>query len=265
MSMRDRYMMVAIGTGPSTDLQEEFGLIYSSFEEQVPQPKVIKVSIPGGSDKDITEAIGPVAFTNGVHTLKFLVYGDTEQERLDKKNAILGMLNGQYLHYSLSWDAAYTYHGRCSAEVEHKTEEADLLTLTIDRQPYKVSSTVFRDVNCHPAGTHVMEGHAKYIDVYVEPKQSATVKIDNGASQSAAANTYTLLADVLFGDHDVHILVPDWWQYIDGTNLVVNDAKITFSGTNAAFNSDWVLSGTDLVCANEAKQHATVMYQMEDF
>lgn len=258
--MRERYVVFE-----ETNLKEEFGLIYSSFEEELPEPKVIKVSIPGGSDVDITEAIGPVAYSNGQHTLKFLLYGDTQEERLAKKNRLFGMLHGQMSYYELSWDPEYVYQGRWRGEVEHLTDNADLVTFTIDRYPWKLSNQVSVDINSHPSGSYDMEGSARYIAVSLTTKQTGTYKIDSGSATAITANTQTSIATMLAGDHTVSVTVPDWWQYVDGTNLVVNPSKITISGTDAAFNSDWVLSGTDLNCANEAKQHSTLKFTREDF
>ena len=64
MALRDRYI-----TFDGTNLKTEYGLIYSSFEEELPEPKVIKVEIPAGIDLDISDSLGVMGYHNGKHTL----------------------------------------------------------------------------------------------------------------------------------------------------------------------------------------------------
>ena len=98
MAMRDRNL-----TFNGVDLRDTYGLIYSSFEEEMPEPKVIKVSIPAGLDLDITDSLGTIGMTNGRHVLKFLVYGETEADRLEAKRALMAMFHGRRATYELSW------------------------------------------------------------------------------------------------------------------------------------------------------------------
>lgn len=261
--MRERSVTFNDGTY-TRDLVSDLGLVYSSFEEELPQPKVIKVEIPAGADLDITESVGRIAYHNGTHKFRFLLYGDTQQERLDKKREVLKRLHGKRGTYVLSWEPDYIYTGRWTADVKHFTDNADLFTFTVDRYPWKVSEELTADINSHPVGTYMLSGSERYSDVSIRVRQAATVEVGSGTPFTFdAAGRHDLYAS-LFGDNLVTVTVSDWWQYLDGTNLVVNPDKITISGSDAQFNADWVLNGTDLYCANEAKQHSTLYYTRKD-
>lgn len=245
------------------DLCERFGMKYSRFVEDIPQPKTTKVAIPGGADVDITEAVGPVAFSNGTHTFEFLLYGDTQVERLAKKRALFALVVGKYKSYRLSWDPGYVYTGRWSAEVEHFSDNADFVTLIVDRYPWKIGDPPESiDMNSHLVAEYLMEGSERYANVAIVTRQNATVQVGDESAEYSAGS-YDLAAQI-YGDTLVTVTVGDWWQYLDGTNLVVNPAKITISSEDAAFNSDWVQNGTDLYCENEAKQHSTLTFIRKD-
>lgn len=249
------------------DIREKYGLVYSSFSEQVPEPKVTKVEIPAGSDLDITEAVGFVAYHNGTHEFKFLLYGDTQPERLEQLRNLLGDIHGHYLEYSLSWDANHTYKGRWKVEVDHKFDNADLVTMTVDRYPWRLevpSESI--DINSHPSGVGIMTGSTYYDNITLTTRQAnVTSKVGLADAQTHPSAGTHVLMETVYGNNPVTVTVPDWWQYLDGTNLVVNtDKGYSLSGTNATFGSDWVQNGTDLYCANEAKQHSTLTYTRRD-
>lgn len=122
-----------------TDLVDDLGLVYSSFSETLPVPKVNLVKIPYGTDIDITEALGSVAYGTGTHVLTFLVYGSTEAARLQKKDAAIALLHGKRATYTLSWQQGVAYTGRAKVDVRHLDETVDVLTVTITRSPETVT------------------------------------------------------------------------------------------------------------------------------
>lgn len=122
-------------TFDGTDLVNDLGLVYSSFSETLPVPKVNLIEIPYGTDIDTTEALGPVTYGNGTHVLTFLVYGDTEAARLQKKDAAIALLHGKRATYTLSWQQGVRYTGRAKVDVTHLSETVDVLTVTISRSP----------------------------------------------------------------------------------------------------------------------------------
>lgn len=258
MALRDRYI-----TFNGTNLKTAYGLKYSSFEEELPEPKVIKVDIPAGIDLDISEALGVMGYHNGRHVLKFLLYGDTQAERLQKKREIVSKLHGVKANYSLSWDSGYTYNGRAEVSVEHKFDNADVLTIEIDRNPWKTHSRESIDVNSHPTGTATLSGSKWYQTVDIILKAAATVKVGSGTAQSLEAGTHTL-ASRLDGDTTITVTMSDWLMYVSGTNLVVNSDKFSVSGTNAVIDSSYTVTNGNMVFADEANQHSTVRFYRKD-
>jgi hypothetical protein len=259
MALRDRYI-----TFDGTNLKTAYGLQYSSFEEELPEPKIIKVDIPAGLDLDITDALGVVGYHNGTHTLKFLLYGDTQAERLERKQAIIAKLHGKRASYTLSWDSGYTYTGRAKVSVEHLFDNADLLTVEIDRSPWKTRTRESVDLNAHPSATYTLEGSTRYHTVQAILRQSGMTKVGSDAVvERAAAGTYTLATD-LYGNTVLTFTVNDWLMYVDEPNLVVNESRISYSGTDAVIDADYTVNGTDMVFADEANQHVTVRFYRWD-
>lgn len=247
-----------------TDILAANGATLSQFANALPEPKVMKVEIPAGADLDITESVGRVAFHNGTHTFKVLVAAETETAKDEAVRRIVTRLHGKRRQYQLSWDEGYTYTGRFEVSVERLSPLASMLTITSDRYPWKLSEELTADIDSHPVGTHTLLGSERYSGVAIKVRQAATVLVGSGIPFTFnAAGTYDLYAQ-LYGDNLVTVTVSDWWQYLDGTNLVVNPDRITISGNDAQFGSDWVLDGTDLYCANEAKQHSTLYYTRKD-
>ena len=251
-------------TFDGTDLCEEFGAVLTDFKMEVPNPKVIKVEIPGGSDLDITESVGFVAYHNGKHTFALLLRGDDLPEQLRLFSALV---HGTMADYTLSWDEGYTYHGRWAIDsVERLARNAILVTCTVDRYPWKTSDgRTSLDVNSHPSGSVLMEGSTYYDDIKLVTKQAASIVIGvTPMGEWSTAGTHDV-AETVYGRNNVTVTVADWWQYLDGTNLVVNtDKGYELDGTDATFGADWSKVDTDLYCANEAKQHSTLSFGRRD-
>lgn len=254
MALRDRYLIF-----DGVNLKTEHGLMYSDFEEELPEPKIIKVDIPAGMDIDITEALGHVAYHDGKHTFKFFVYKPTATEVFDIERELISTIHGKRAAYRLSWDPAFTYTGRAKVSIEHRGDVAAVVTIEIEHAPWKTGELNTIEVNCHPSASVLLEGYDRYHTVRAKLMQSGTTKVGSAAAVSHNAGTF-LLEDDLYADTTLTFTVSDWWQYLDGTNLVVNPNHITISDSNARFDSNWTLNGTDLYCANEAKQHVTVTY-----
>lgn len=251
----------------NVNLKSTYGLILSSYETEYPEPKVIRVNIPGGPDKDITDALGPIGYKSGRHVFRFLLYGDTATERKESLVAIETLVNGVRASYKMSWESNYTYTGRAKLSVEHLTLRADLLTIEIERDPWKTSTLETIDVNSHPSGIASLIGSKYYTNVQIVLPQAATVQVGSDTSQSLAAGTHTL-ASSISGDTDITVTVASsgWVLYtVDGdTDLKVNSSKFSISGTNAVINDTYTITGTDIVFATEALQHSTVKYYRRD-
>lgn len=259
MALRDRYI-----TFDGTNLKTAYGLVYSSFEEELPEPKIIKVDIPAGSDLDITDSLGVMGYHDGKHVLRFLLYGDTQAERLTNKQAIIALMHGKRATYSLSWDSGYTYTGRAKVSVEHKFDNADVLTIEIDRAPWKTHTRESVDLIAHPSASYTLEGSTRYHTVQAILRQAGTTKVGNDAAVTReAAGTYTLATD-LYGNTVLTFTVDDWLMYVDEPDLVVNSSKISISGTNAVIDSTYTITNGNMVFSDEANQHVTVRFYRWD-
>lgn len=257
MALRDRYI-----TFEGTNLKTEYGLQYSSFEEELPKPKVIKVEIPAGLDLDITDSLGVLGYHNGKHTLKFLLYGETQAERLEKKQAIIAKLHGRRANYTLSWDSGYTYTGRATVKVQHLFENADLITVEIDRNPWKVGAVEYVDVNSHPSSSHTLTGSSRYHSVKAVMRQAGTTKVGLDTPVSRlVGGTYDLASD-LYEDTEITITVSDWLFYIDGTDLVVNPSHVAeaIGSTDYTIDSIYTVTDGDMNFPAEKDQYTRIRY-----
>lgn len=259
MALRNRYL-----TFNGTNLKTAYGLKYSDFKEELPEPKVFKVDIPAGSDLDITDSLGRVGFHNGKHTLKFLLYGDTQTERLEKKRELISKLHGVKANYVLSWDSGYTYNGRAKVSVDHKFDNADVVTIEIDRGPWKTHSQESVVLNAHPSASYTLTGSSRFHNVKAKLLQDGTTKIGSDAVVDRAAGTYTLKTDV-YGNTTVVVTVDDWLMYVDGTNLVVNPVHVDQAIKEGfGIDSPYTITNGNMVFSEEAKQYVTIYFTRMD-
>ena len=246
-----------------TDLSELGAL--SNFAETLPQPKLVKVSIPAGMDLDITDSLGRVGYANGKHTFDLYLLCETELERSELERDVVSMLQGRMLDYALSWDEGYTYTGRFVLDLEYLTPRHTRVAVTVDRAPWKVrAATDSHVLDCHPTATHTLEGSSSYHDLKAAMLQGGTTQVGSDAAVTrAAAGTYAL-ADGVYVTTDVTVTVDDWRLYVDGADLVVKDSKFSTSGKSAAIDATGVVTDLDLYFADADLQRVTVTYQRWD-
>lgn len=247
-----------------TDVVEEFGLRYSSFSEELPRPKTCIAQIPYGTDIDFTDSLGPVSYSSGTQVLVFLLYADTEAERLAKKQRLIGMLHGIRSEYQLSWDDGYTYTGRAVVSINHLDELVDVLTVTITRDPYKVSG---RNTVLQPTPQPVTGGVYLHYDISSDAQTDITITHTDAFTLSVdgtTINSYTakqtaeqLTFGSVYGNDLVVYLTSNadsWWSFAN--------SKLSTKGTYEDNNIDmgaWGLEGHDLaftgltVVANERR------------
>lgn len=246
-----------------TDLRD-VGAMLSKFAESLPEPKVVKVSIPAGLDLDITDSLGTMGYRNGKHTLMLYVNAETEAELMRITRELVSMMHGNMLNYRLSWDEGYTYRGRFAVKLERLNPRSSRVTIDIDRNPWKTHSRESVDVNCHPSATYTLEGSARFHTVQAILKQAGTTKVGSDAAVTRdAAGTYTLATD-LYGNTTLTLTVSDWLMYVDESNLAVNENKISYSSNNAVIDSTYTVTNGNIVFADEAKQHVTVRFYRWD-
>ena len=254
--MRERTIYI-----DGNDIREQYGLVYSSFSEKVPEPKVTKVEIPAGSDLDITEAVGSVAYHNGTHEITFLLYGNTQAERVVQKQGVISAFNGPMIDYVLSWDG-YSYHGRSKVEIENKFDNADVVKLIIDRYPWKTRRDTI-DLNCTGIAEHELFGSKEYLDVDITVRQTASVFVGTLIHATYSSGTHRLSSRI-DSDQPILVSVSDWWIYIDGANAVINERHMDLQDTDLALDSDFRRSGTNVLCTKEPLQHAIISYTRRD-
>lgn len=236
-----------------TRLVADLGLHYSAFSEELPQPKTNIVSIPYGTDKDLTDAMGPIAYGNGTHTLVFMVYGDTEAERLAKKRAVLNLMHGVRADYSLSWDEDYVYTGRAKVSVAHLFDHADVLTITIDRAPMKAITEQMQPASVTRYSTttrysYYPTGSMAY-DAVVTHKVAASLSYGGSSVATYEAKTSTTQEPAvrLTGDKTLIMNTSGWsWSCNDGY-LTVTTAEATYADGDMTLDSSvWSYSGTNV-------------------
>lgn len=243
-----------------TDLCEEFGAVLSKFEMEPPEPKVTKVEIPAGSDLDITEAVGPVAYGNGMHRFELVMSGDGLPDRL---RALTTLVHGRMASYTHGCDPGYVYRGRWQvSQVERIAREAVKVTLSVDHHPWRTRRDTV-DLNCTGVGYHELSGSREYLDVTLTLRQSAEVFVGTSIHATYGSGTHRL-SSRMESDDTILVSAGDWWLYLDGTDMVINDEHSELQDTDLVLDSDFRRSGTNVLCTKEPLQHAIVSYTRRD-
>ena len=129
-------------TWGDTPLCATYGLFveYGSLSCPPPEPKLSIVSIPGGVDLDLTDAItGHAAYE--MRTVAFTLYYDGRGERTWQQvaNDVTNLIHGADEDFELSWDPGYTYHGRASVTgVEFVAPASCRIRVEITAEPWKL-------------------------------------------------------------------------------------------------------------------------------
>lgn len=255
-------------TVDGTDVCDEFGARLLDFSEELPEPKVIKVSIPAGLDLDITDAFGAIGYTNGKHDLSLLVRGADEPQRMERVRSLIAFLHGKMMDYALSWDTGYSYRGRFAVRVERVVDYASRVTVSIDRRPYKTKAERVT-FEAAPSHTHVLTGSARYQDLRITLAQAGTVRFDGGTVQQVEAGTELIASDVLGYSHDVYVRLTDWLMYLDhrNENYVINAVshRVVVSGGDLSIsNAPYMISDGDMVFSGAESQKAVLDYYRWD-
>lgn len=251
---------------------------YSSFQEDMPEPKVFKVDIPAGKDLDITDSLGVVGYHDGRHVLKFLVYGNTEEDRLRIKRTLTALFHGKRGEYVLSWEPDRKYVGRAEISFEHKFDNADVATVEITREPYSTqidpdTGEVMRErvnINLKTSAadtvTHILSGSPRYHDVWLINRQPVTVYSEATGTLTFEESDAHKIADDLYGYTALRFRGTYWLFYIDGTNLVVNPQYYALSGNDVTIDGSgtYTITNGDIHFDNRGKQFVTLVYTRMD-
>lgn len=245
----------------------EYGLILSSFEEEPPEPKTQKVEIPFGEDVDVTDAMGPVAFSN--RTQRFRLFSHLPAEGFAELcSRILGEVNGRMATYELSWDPGAVYRGRFAvSETDYTTPGCGWIELEADVSPWKIRPDRECTFSAYPAVTKVFESGRKDVrpevttaqDVYVTFKGTRETFPKGAHSSSNLAFTW--------GTNEATFECADWYFYQQGSTLVVNDPYISYDPeTEAVALADEIIAGfaSPTLTLDDSAQMVTVRYEWRD-
>ena len=125
-----------------TSLRESYGLRVADFECPPPSPKLSIVSIPGGEDIDLTDALtGNAAFENRTIRIDFLYDGrpDGARDWQEVASEVTSLISGRKADFALSWDPGYTYNGRATVtDVKFVPRVSCQISVEITASPWKL-------------------------------------------------------------------------------------------------------------------------------
>lgn len=127
---------VTFGTKHSYD---DFGLILSSKEIGLPEPKTETVSVIGrNGDIDLTEALGDtVTFKN--RTLKFtFTLLQANVYWTSALSSLSNYLHGKKYQIILDADKTFYYYGRCEVDKYQSNKTLGEIVVQCDVEPYKI-------------------------------------------------------------------------------------------------------------------------------
>lgn len=250
-----------------TPLCAEYGLILNRFEEEPPQPKTKKVEIPFGEDVDVTDAMGPVAFSNRTQRFRFFSHLPSAGFAAICSR-MLGEINGRMADYQLSWDPGATYRGRWAVTDTDYTEHGcGWIEVEVDVAPWKILPDREFTFNAYPAVTRSFESGRKDVRPEVTTLQDVVVTF-KGVPETFPAGTHqsTNLA-FAWGSNEATFECADWWFYQKGDTLVVNDPYISYDAeTGTIVLADEIIGAFDppVLTLDDSRQMVTVRYQWRD-
>lgn len=120
-------------------LCETYGLTLESYEEEPPEPKTSVVSIPGGVDLDLTDALtGHAAFSDRKCKATLFCPG-TGTGLTSLASEVTNLIHGRRAKFSLSWEPGYTYEGRAAVtSLESMPYGGTRLEVEIDASPWRL-------------------------------------------------------------------------------------------------------------------------------
>lgn len=195
-----------------TSLRESYGLRVADFECPPPSPKLSIVSIPGGEDIDLTDALtGNAAFENRAIRIDFLYDGrpDGARDWQEVASEVTSLISGRKADFSLSWDPGYTYNGRATVtDVKFVPRVSCRISVEITASPWRVLEEHHLTVEAVP-GKHVLcRSGRRPVHPAVTCNYPTTVNWQGSEFVVPAGQKYRML-DVTFeqGDNDLYLSV----------------------------------------------------------
>ena len=233
-----------------------YGAVLESAECPPPEPKLTTVSIPGGVDIDLTDALtGHAAYENRAVTLT-LFFPDR-----DEANKALNLIHGAEADFSLSWDPGYTYHGRAS--VTGHTEwpgQGVRLTVQIAASPWKLREVHTESVSAVGGAKVTCRSGRRPVHPLISCDYPVTVEWEGSRFTVPAGRTYRMAA-VTFteGDNEIWLSIysyrPASWADLAGRTWA-DVGRYTWAGISVADGEqdpdDFIGDGTVILQWEEA-------------
>jgi hypothetical protein len=204
----------------------DFGLILSSKEIGLPEPKTESVSVIGrDGDIDLTDALGDmVTFENRKITLTFSVL-NAHIYWVSVLSTVANYLHGKKMQVILDDDKNFYYYGRCKINQFKSNKTLATLIIECDVEPYKI------DVNS--AGVPWLWDIFSFVNgiIYISEvtvDNSTTVNLINRAK--VVSPTFTCSAAMKATFKDVVYNLPEGKSKVYDIRLQEGDNYITFSG-----------------------------------
>ena len=130
-------------TWDGVPLCETYGVFVEGgrVEAPPPAPKLSVVSIPGGDDIDLTEALtGHAAYEDRKVSFSLVFDGTAgDREWQDASLGLVSLLHGRRARFSLSGDPGFSYEGRATvSSVEALPENCGRVSVEITASPWKL-------------------------------------------------------------------------------------------------------------------------------
>ncbi|HJA28469.1 MAG TPA: hypothetical protein IAA15_02700 [Candidatus Olsenella pullicola] len=188
-------------TWGDTPLCGEYGLFveYGSISCPPPSPKLSIVSIPGGVDLDLTDALtGHAAYE--LRTVSFALRYDGRGGRTwqEVANDVTNLLHGAESDFELSWDPGFTYHGRASVTgVTYIAPRSCRISVEITAEPWKLRELHTETLSAAGGVTVECQSGRRPVHPLISCTWPVTVGWQGAEYVVPAGQTYRL-ADVTF-------------------------------------------------------------------
>lgn len=186
-------------------------IVLEDFSIGVPEPKLIKVSVPGrDGDLDMSEALtGYIQYHNREIQLQLGITG-SETECETKKQALLNGVSGKQVHVRFSHLEGY-FVGRCKVDSITRSHRHYTVQLTIDCQPYRLAESET----------------TAYFPLYASPRE---VSVTNSGMPIAPTIRTTGNASILYKGIRYNLEVG---THRLGLMLASGENRLTISGTGS--------------------------------
>lgn len=204
-------------------LCETYGLFVEAFDETPPATKSYVVSIPGGQDIDLTDALtGFPAYSNRGLTLSLYYDGRTGDGWAQVATGLKTLLHGMRSKFTLSWDPGYTYTGRASVTaIQYLPRRSCRVTVEIDAEPWKLKEAHTTTVSAVGGVTVHCQGGRRPVHPLITCAYPVTVNFDGQSFVVPAGGPYRMVDVVLTeGDNEIWMSVyqsrPASWSDVAG-------------------------------------------------